>query len=187
MTNSRQHTPRRHPRVNPDVRIYSTAALSQFLGGQAEKTLLTVVNASSAKSGYSDHKSLREPQRAPLPPVLPGKLFLFSPFLRSTRKLIPRFTVVRVLVDPIEQLLAAWLLAPTRLSFRFADHEVRGRFAVKNGNRQIEWRCGALLRSFGWATRISFNAEDDLCETMLVLRCSCAESQLTPAHLGSCS
>jgi len=28
------------PRVNPDVRIHSTAAvLSQFLGGQAEKTL----------------------------------------------------------------------------------------------------------------------------------------------------
>jgi hypothetical protein len=49
---------------------------------------------------------------------LRGKLFLFSPFLRSTRKLIPRFTVVRVLVDPIEQLFAAWLLAPGRLSFR---------------------------------------------------------------------
>jgi len=51
--------------------------------------------------------------------------FFFRLIPRSTRKLIPRFTVVRVLVDPIEQLFAAWLLAPGRLSFRFADHWVR--------------------------------------------------------------
>jgi hypothetical protein len=85
---------------------------------------------------------------------LPGKLFLFSPFLRSTRKLIPRFTVVRVLVDPIEQLFAAWLLAPSRLSFSFADHGVRGRFAVKN-TAKLNGDVVPYLRSFGWATPIA--------------------------------
>jgi hypothetical protein len=129
---------------------------------------------------------------------LPGGLFLFSPYPRSTRKLIPRFTVVRVLVDPIEQLFAAWLLAPGRLSFRFADHWVRGRFAVKNSDRQIEWRWGALV-PFIWLgnahcmsqRRNSFNAKDDLCEIMLVMKGEAGASRRrrhatsTPAAKGS--
>jgi hypothetical protein len=46
--------PRRPPSKTSGF-LYAT--LSKFLGGQAEKILLTVVSASSAESGHSDHKA----------------------------------------------------------------------------------------------------------------------------------
>jgi hypothetical protein len=50
-----------------------------------------------------------------LPRLSPGGLFLFCPLCwRSTRQLVPRFPVVRILVDPVEELFAAWLFALDR-------------------------------------------------------------------------
>jgi hypothetical protein len=51
---------------------------------------------------------------------------------RSTRQLIPRLPVVRILVDPVEQLFAAWLFL--RLAGKAFDLLIIGGFA----QRQIE-------------------------------------------------
>jgi hypothetical protein len=80
---------------------------------------------------------------------------------------------------------------PVELSF--ADHWVRGRFAVKNSDRQIEWRWGALV-PFIWLgnahcmsqRRNSFNAKDDLCETMLVMKGEAGASRRS-RHATACT
>jgi hypothetical protein len=61
-----------------------------------------------------------------LPRLSAGFLFCCLGW-RSTRQLSPRLPVVRVLVDPVEQLLAAWLFALDRWDVRLPDHLVLGR------------------------------------------------------------
>jgi hypothetical protein len=41
---------------------------------------------------------------------------------RQAAARLRQFTVVRVLVDPVEQLFATWLFALGRWDVRFADH-----------------------------------------------------------------
>jgi hypothetical protein len=67
---------------------------------------------------------------------LPGGLFLFCNLCWGfTRQLIPRFLVVRIVVDPVKQLFTARLLVLGPWGFLFAEHWV----SVSESGRPEKW------------------------------------------------
>ena len=69
-----------------------------------------------------------------LPRCSPGGLFLFCNLCwRFTRQLIPRFLVVRIVVDPVKQLLTAWLLVLGPWGFWFRPFRVERHIVESNG------------------------------------------------------
>jgi hypothetical protein len=84
-----------------------------------------------------------------LPRCSPGGLFLFCNLCwRFTRQLIPRFLVVRIVVDPVKQLLTAWLLVLGPWGFWFRPFRVERHIVESNG----QWGVTPLLRLSGSIT-----------------------------------
>jgi hypothetical protein len=94
------------------------------------------------------HKA-RLGHRVMLPCLSPGWRFIVCRLCwRFTRQLIPRLPVVRILIDPVKQLFAAWLFVLGRWGFLFARHSS---WVASESGRQIvklNGRCGALLPLF---------------------------------------
>ena len=102
------------------------AVVSELWTKQLGLSRLSAGSGAHCKAPLALEANLFEGIRAPLSAclsLLSGASFLFQHLCwRFTRKLVPGFLVVRILVDPFKQLLTAGLFVLGRLDFLFARH-----------------------------------------------------------------
>jgi hypothetical protein len=90
-----------------------------------------------------------------LPRCSPGGIFPFCHLCwRFTRQLIPRFPVVRIVVDPVKQLFTARLLVLGPWGFLFADHWFRS-FRVRKAYANDRGCVKTLAVSFSYQPEIT--------------------------------